>query len=217
MQVDRRRIMDQRLDTGRLQMLLQPFALGRFDDVEVKDVETIRQQRQRAHRRFGECVRVGRGDLGAAFVPALEVRKPRPQDRRLQFVEPAVHTYVDVVIAVGLPVLADSAQTFGELVVVRYDRAPVAERGEVLRRVKAEATEPADRSRDATVQARARRLRAILYNVDAALGAETNDRVGVCRLPVKVDGYDGARPLAERVGERRDVHRPGRGLYVAEN
>src|SRR6266545_7603409 len=215
--VDRRRVMDQGLDAGFLQMRPEGVAIRRVDDEQVEDMASSLELRERSHARVGQRLRVHRCDLGTALVPAQEVRKPRSQNRGLQLVKAAVDTGGNVTVTVGLTVLTHEPQALGEGLVIRHDCATVAERGEVLRWIEAEAAKPADRPRGTPSQLRAGSLGAVLHDVDAALGAEGCDRVGFRTLTVQMDRHDRARLLTERSGERGRVHRPGFGLDVAEN
>src|SRR5437868_8993881 len=126
------------------------------------------QLRERAYFDADQRLGVDGRNLGAAGIPVLQVRQSCSQHRSLELVQPAVDALGDVAVAVGLSVLAHEAKTLRELWVVRHDRPAVTERGEILRRVEAEAAEPADRSRGPSPKIGACGLRAILHDLDPA-------------------------------------------------
>jgi hypothetical protein len=113
-----------------------------------------------------------------------------------------------------LTVLPQPAEAFRENIVVGHDGAAVAERGEILSRVEAEAAEPADRTCRLAPKLRAERLGAVLDDVDAALAADCGDRFGVRTLSVEVHGHHGAGPVTNRLCERDGIHRSRRALDV---
>ena len=145
------------------------------------------------------------------------MRQPRPQNSRLDLVEPAVDTDSDVVVALGLAVLAHEQQALRQLFVVCKHRPTVAERGEILRRVEAEAAERPDRPGVSTPECCARRLGAVLDDGDPAVGAHFENGFGVGALPVQVHRHDRAGPLAEGAAKRIRIHRPGLRLDVAQH
>ena len=120
-------------------------------------------------------------------------------------------------VAVGLPVLAHQAEPLRQPVVVRHDRATVAQGGEILRRVEAEAAEPADRARVPAAQLRADGLGAVLDHDHVARLAELDDRIHVGALAVEVDRDHRSRPYAERAAHGVEVHCPRFRLNVAEH
>ena len=98
--MDRRRVVDQGLDAGCVQMCPESVAIRRVDDEEMEDMAPVGELGERSHRRVGERLRVRRCDCGAALVPPREVRKPRSQHRCLELVEAAVDARHDVAVTV---------------------------------------------------------------------------------------------------------------------
>ena len=152
---ERHRIVDQRLDAGRAQMRLQRVALRAMrTGKQMVDVPGVALGDRR------EPGRQALRDSAAASARRRAVRcgqprQPRAQDRRLQLVEPAVDAGLDVVVAVGLPAVAQPPDALGERRVVGDDGAAVAERAEVLRRIEAEGAADAARAdRDAAARSR---------------------------------------------------------------
>ena len=99
------------------------------------------ERRGRARR-----LAIAPGNRAAAFGPAAEERQPRAQNRGLHLVEPAVGAKLVVAIPRGLPAVAQPLDPRRERGVAGDDRAAVAERAEVLRRIEAERTGDADRA-----------------------------------------------------------------------
>src|ERR1043165_683258 len=148
----------------------------------MKDVTASLELGEWPDRRVDQSACVRGSDVSPARVPAPEVREARAQNGSLKLVEAAIDARAFVAVAGGLPVLTKPSKALREHFVVGYHRAAVAERGEVLRRVKAEATQLADRARASPAKLRAGSLRAVFDDVDLALGAECDDRVGIGAL-----------------------------------
>jgi len=70
---------------------------------------------------------VGGGDLDAAIGPRADVLELGAQDARVQIVEPAVEAGA-VVVALALAMVAECADTLGDVLVIGPHRATVTER-----------------------------------------------------------------------------------------
>ena len=183
----------------------------------LEEFEITRKDAERANGLLGQCFRVRSGDLPPAVVPACNVRQPDAKNRGLQLVEAAVHAPGNVDVAVGLAVLPDEADPLRKVVVVRDDRAAVAERSDVLRGIEAEASHPPDRAGTTATELGAVGLRAVFDDLDVCFACHRRDRVKVGALAVEVDGNNCACLLADRTAQRLGVHRSSIGLDVAED
>ena len=86
-------------------------------------------------------------DFAAPPGKILQPRKPGGQNRRLQLIETAVQTEIRMMIAVALSVIAQAFRLFGNLFRVGDERAAIAERAQILRRIKTEGAPGAESSR----------------------------------------------------------------------
>src|SRR5438067_2317325 len=89
-QVDRRGVVNARLDVLRAQSLLEGSAVGRADGVDVIDVADTGLLRGRADLRRREPSAVLGGVRSPRFGPGLDVTQLDPQDCRLQLLETEV-------------------------------------------------------------------------------------------------------------------------------
>src|SRR2546421_12523513 len=80
----------------------------------------------------------------AARVPGVEITQLDSQHRRLHGIETRVVADLGVYVFRGLTVVTQAAQARGELRVVGSQGAAVAERAEILGRIKAEAADRAN-------------------------------------------------------------------------
>ena len=126
------------------------------------------------------------------------------QHRRLQLVEAAVYSCVDVVIAIGLSAVSEAANPSGQRVIIRNHRASIAKRAEILRWIETERAGGAERA-DRASRARAEvRLAAILDEREALVRRQRRERRHVRRLTVQVNGQDGCGPARDGgLGRRR--------------
>ena len=79
-------------------------------------------------------------------VQPRQQRQPRAEDRRLDFVEPRVDARLLMMIAIRLAAVAQTLDSSRERAIASHDRAAVAERAEVLRRIETERARDADRA-----------------------------------------------------------------------
>ena len=177
------------------------------------------RHRARAARRstLERCrarARYRRASARRARGPVRQERQPRAKDRGLHLVEPRVHAELAVVIAIGLAAVAQAlARARRSRVVVGRQRAAVAERAEILRRVEAVrrgGAEAADRPAPARGEVR---LAAVLDDGEAVPRGDRGDRRHVGRLAVEVHGHDRGGARRDRRGDGRRIERqphPGR-------
>ena len=144
--------------------------------------------------------------------PAGEARQPRAQDGRLHLVEPRVDARLLVMVAVGLAAVAQPPDPVGERAIVGDDRAAIAERAEILRRIEAERAGDADRADRPPGGRREVRLAAV-FDDRELVRAPRSPRSPPCRPPARRGAPAGSRasaaPMAAaiRVGVDRQAHR----------
>ena len=102
--------------------------------------------RRNRDRRAVEQRSILRGERAPLFRARAQLRQPRAQNRRLHLVEPAVDPDFDVTISIGLSAVAQPRDARGERRIARDDRAAVAERAEILRRIETERAGGAERA-----------------------------------------------------------------------
>ena len=138
LQVERYGVVDTALDACPGEALAHRVAEGsvapdQAHDVEVKHGSDIVACAYRAHPRYSlkhTCVALG--GRSPRLVPAGQTSQLHAQQRRLQVVQPVTVTDQGVGVLVGLAVVAQQAQTLGQLGASGGDRAAVAERPRFL-------------------------------------------------------------------------------------
>ena len=140
-------------------MASRAVAAHREQVIDVAGVE-LRRDDDRVDSVQG--VAIAAGERAPPIGPPAEERQPGAQDRRLHLVEPRVDAELVVAVLVGLPAVAQPLRARQERGIARRQRAAVAERAEVLRRVEAVGRRGADAA-DRTSVARGQvRLAAVL-------------------------------------------------------
>src|SRR5437899_5334985 len=160
---------------GQIPAELVPPASWNADAVDVEHVAPFVLRDLRGHdARTGELLFVQVRELPPAGVPPFEASQLDAQDRRLDLVEPRVVANDRVVVARRLTVLAQSAELFGEPVVVGGDAPRLAVGSEVLRAVEGEAAHAAGGAGFGlpVVKKRAVRLRRVLDDRDVSVLGE---------------------------------------------
>jgi hypothetical protein len=161
------------------------------------------------------AIRGGSGAPGCG--PSGEQREARGEDGRLHLIEPAVHAHLAVMVTVRLPAVSDALQAGGERRVAGRNRAAVAERAQVLRRVETVGGRRADRS-DRTTLARGQvRLAAVLDDREATGVGDGHDRAHVRGLAVEVHGKDRRGSRSDRGLDRRRADREAARIDVGED
>ena len=120
------------------------------------------------------------------------------QNRGLHFVEPAVPTPLGAQILRCLPVIAQGAQTPGQLFIVGDDHSGVTVRPQILTGVKTQATEASHRACLPPLVCCAERLRVVFDDGEAVLFRHGQNWIHVRREAKQMNGYNGA-------GARRDL------------
>jgi hypothetical protein len=136
----------------------------------------------------------GRG--GAFAVPVVEVRELLAKDDCLHGVQAGGVTGQDVLVLVMLSVLAKRACRACDPFVIGHERACVAERAEVLRRIEAECGGAADGARSQAVAVCAVRLTRVFEDDKLAIGAPrgyVGDAAHVGHLTVHVNRQEESR------------------------
>ena len=162
----------------------------------------------------------GAATLAAGRVPRVEAAQLHPQHGGLQAVESLVEAGLQMLaLARAGRGCAAAALRSAIVVVVRADRAAVAERAEVLARVEAEGggvpSEPARPAAPSSPRAPGRRPRA---RARPWRPGERVDRVHVADLPVEMDRDDRRRSRwTTASAAESNVDQPGLVLHVAED
>ncbi len=191
LQMHRHRIMDERADAARGQTLAQRLAREMAHDILVEDVLGAVPARRKRERCAGETCVVEPRQFLARAVLVVERRQLRAEHRGLERIEPRVHAGHGAQVALAPAIFAQLPHARGERRIVRRDRAAVAERAQVLGRIEAEGGNIGDRAEPPAMKPRAVRLGAVLDNTCAVPAGESEDRVEIGRLPIKVHRDDG--------------------------
>src|SRR5262249_54039305 len=77
-------------------------------------------------------------DLSSTRVLFIQIFQLHAQDGGLQFVEPRIEPRLIAHVSLAPAVFAQQPDSFSDFRVVRHDRAAIAERAEILRRIEAE-------------------------------------------------------------------------------
>src|SRR5262245_58671530 len=146
-------------------MLAQYVAFVAARDVlmiDALDSDGAFRQSQRSRR---EPVIVKSADLSSPRVLFIQIFQLHPQDGGLQFVEPRIEPRLIAHVSLAPAIFARQRDSLGGFRVVRHDRAAVAQRAEILRRIEAEGggvPEDSDLKTPHPMDRRAVSLRAIL-------------------------------------------------------
>ena len=179
-------------------------ALGAHGE-QVVDVRRARRVARQPERQPRERREVARGERAALVVPCVEALELGAQHRGLQAVEASVVPDVIVAVARALAMLAELADARGGVVVAGRDRAPLAERAEVLRGVEAEARGVGERADALAAEERAVRLRCVLEEQEAVARRDDRELVDGRGATGQVHRDDGAGARADGAGDRLGV------------
>ena len=124
----------------------------------------------------------------------------------MQAVEPAAHTFHEVIVLVHTvrAVVGKHPHFLRERVVVGDDRTGVAVRAEVFSGVKAERPRDAEGAHKPSAKRGEMRLRAVFHDREPVLARGLHDGVHLRRLAEQMHGQDRFRPRGDR---RRDLRR----------
>src|SRR5262249_3948827 len=137
LQVDWDRIMDERPHAMFPQMLTQAVAFVAARDVlmiDALDADGAFRQSQRSPR---EPVIVNSRDLSSPRVLFIQMFQLHAQDGGLQFVEPGIEPRLIAHVSFAPAILTQQSNSLSDFRVVRHDRAALAQRAELLRRIEA--------------------------------------------------------------------------------
>src|SRR6266508_1646405 len=201
LQVDWDRIMDERTHALFPQMLAQAVAFVAAGDIlmiDTLDSDGAFRQSQRSRR---EPVIVNSRDPSSPRVLFIQIFQLHAQDGGLQFVESRIEPGDVAHVSLAPAVLAQQSNSLSDFRVVRHDRAAIAQRAEILRRIEAEGggvPEDSDLKTSHPMDRRAVSLRAILddFQIVTARGVAYRPHVG--RAPVKVNSQDRPEPVDMR-------------------
>src|SRR5262245_16864819 len=167
-------------------MSLERVARGGSHDEQVIDVTGI-ALRERIDDRSGERRPVVSGELTTSFGPMLKPGKLRSQDGRLEFIESRIDPPFLMLIPVDLASVAQALDLLCQGSVVGDHGAAIAQRAEILRRVKAERPGVANGPDRAAVCFGQMGLTAVFDDREVVPRGETLDRGHVRCLPVQVN------------------------------
>ena len=131
-----------------------------------------------------------RRDFAPAGVVCVQMKQLYVQHRRLQFVQTAVRSLVDVVILAVGTVIRQSLDFFEEFLVVRHDRAAVAHAPEVLPRIERKRARVRQVADALSLIERAVRLRAVLKHFQAVFLRDVPYLLHLNGLAVQVNDHD---------------------------
>ena len=135
-------------------------------------------------RRAGKISVIGGGDRLAPPIVAFEPRQLDREDRRLDRVEPRVDPRTGADVTLAPAIFADFPGGLGERGIYRGDYSGVAERPQILRRIKAEARDVAETPDSALAVTGAMALRAILDHAQTMRAGELADCREIGRLAI---------------------------------
>ncbi len=150
-------------------------------------------------------------------LPLGKMAKLHAKNRGLYFIQPAIPARLAADIFLGLPVVAQNAQTRRALRRVGHDHARIAARAQILGRVKTKASDVAERTGAPALVARANGLRAVLNHRQALLACELHDWVHVRGQAVEVNHNDGASARSHTARNLRGVDVVGVGMNIRED
>src|SRR6185503_16467059 len=128
--------MNERSDSLAREMSAQPISVSQPHREQMVHVSGVAfDDRQDAS---GQLAAILDGELASTCGPRRQQWQTRAQYRGLQFVEPAVHTGVDVTIALALTAISQAPDPRGHGFVARDRGAAITEGSQVLGRVEAE-------------------------------------------------------------------------------
>jgi hypothetical protein len=130
---------------------------------------------------------VAGGDRGSPGVLGIEIAQPDAQDRRLQFIQPAVHAGLGAHVTLAPSILAQRRDPRAQLRIRRRHDAAVAERAEILRGIEAEGRHVPEAADTLAGDRRAMGLGAVLDDPDPRRPGQRQDPRHIRRLPVDVD------------------------------
>ena len=120
-------------------------------------------------------------------------------------------------ISIRLTAVPQTLDSSRERLIASHHGAAVAERAEVLRRIKAEGPRDTDRADGAAGCRREMRLAAVFDERQVVSRRDPLDRGHVCRLAVEMDGHDRARTRADGAFDLLGVAREPRRIDVGEH
>src|SRR5436309_9653118 len=180
----RDRIMNSAADPGSLQRLPQRVALRHPDHVLVKHMCRLRTARRKRQRQPGEASIITIRDGLPASIVSLQRPELDAQDGGLERVETRIDAAACTDITLAPAVLTNFAQRRRERGIVCHDHAAVAERAEVLCRIKAEASDITKRSRRPAAIECPMALRAILYQRQTGYPGDLGEGTQFSRLTI---------------------------------
>src|SRR5436190_5679478 len=153
--MDRNWIVDAGLDAPVAEKRLERVPAWRANHIQVIDMRRPAADGAGRHDRLHRAQPFVVSARGAAapLIRGVETRQLDPEDRRLDGVEPRVHSLADVLVFLQLTVAAQLPDARRERFVIRHDDAAVTERAEVLARIEAEGAEVPEAAAGAAVHA----------------------------------------------------------------
>src|SRR5688572_2584758 len=130
----------------------EAFAVAGSNDVQVPCVMGSLWSPRQADGEFGERLVIARREPCSSGVPFVETTELRSEHCRLDLIEPAVEAYHFVHVFLARSVVAQDAQSVGDVIVIGGHPAAVAERAEILAGVEAPCRGRAECARSNTVK-----------------------------------------------------------------
>ena len=151
------------------------------------------------------------------FCPLIQVTKLDAQNGALDGIHPVVVAFQRMVIAPALSPIAQHAQCVRLIVVVRHSHAAFAAGSKILAGIEAEASGQPHAACLGTEILGAMRLASIFDHDQPMRIRNVHDRIHVCHLSVKMDGYDRFRSLRDRLFDLGGIHRQCVAIDIHEN
>ena len=136
--------------------------------------------------------------ITAAAVPFIEMSELDAQNRRLQWIEPAVATLNFIHIFYARAVIAQHADAVGDFWIIGRDRAAIAHRAKILAGIKTPGDGVAVRADALSLIARAMGLGGVLQHVKLVFAGNRKDRIEISGLAIKMHRQDNPRAGRDR-------------------
>ena len=140
----------------------------------------------KADRQAAESRTITQRNRPARFILGIQVRQLHAQERGLQFIQPGIITLDVVVILHARAVIAQNLHIVGQRTIIGRDRPAIAQRAQILSRIKTKSRGMPQAARAPFVIARAMGLGAIFQDFQPMPSGNVHDRVHVRCLTIKM-------------------------------
>src|SRR5947209_5565716 len=175
---------------GLVELVPHCVPLVRLDHIQMVDVRRPLLNERRLDPRLRQFHGVPLRSAPPIGVPFIQAPQLDLQDCRLESIEPAVEPDLGVAVVAGSTVVTQSFDPLGDRGTVGSDRSAVAIGPEVLRRIKRETCDIAERPGSDPLIFCSVRLGRVFYYIEPAPPCDVLDWTHVSRLAEEVDCDD---------------------------